>query len=112
MINVFPIGIDVFAHKVMDRNMSSRRTVCTGGSKQGGGSEITKKNSNTVIRVIIIIIINFVNNNKYDGDNSNSSMDRNTQAFQLNDWQFTLTTVVQFPVTEVLFSWILHISPF
>ena len=57
MINVFPTDIDVFAHKVMGRNMSSRRTVCTGGSKQGGVSEITRKNSYTIIRVIIIIII-------------------------------------------------------
>ena len=114
---MFPKDIDVFAHTVMGRNTSSRRRVFTGGSKQGGVSEITRKNSNTIIRVIIIIIIIYYNggNNKYEEkDNINSSsMDRNTQACKLNDWLFTLMTVVLFPVTEVFFfSWFLHISPF
>jgi hypothetical protein len=93
--------------------------VFTGGSKQGGVSEMTRKNSNTIIRGIIIIIIIIIiyysgGNNKYEeDDNSNSSsVDLNTQACQLNDWFFTPTTVVPFPVAEAFFFFFLNISPF
>ena len=51
---MFPRDMDVFAHTVMGRNTSSKRTVFTGGSKQGGVSEITRKNSNIIIRIIIL----------------------------------------------------------
>jgi hypothetical protein len=52
--------MDVFAHTVMGRNTSSKRTVFTGGSKQGEVSEITRKNSNTIIRVTVYISNNIV----------------------------------------------------
>jgi hypothetical protein len=95
----------------MGRNTLSRWRGFTGGSKQGGISEIARKNSNTVIKVIIIIIIYYNGgNNKYEErDHSNSSsLDHNTQASQLNDWLFTLKTVVPFPVKEVFIFWLLH----